>query len=93
MHPSEKKKEHVKFTSYEMARHLSHLSRSLELHEFVILFRPGFSLGEIVNGQTQAARLGIPRSPPLQSLLCPSLTFCTDRRAYSVVITQYFSNR
>lgn len=40
MHPS-KKKTHVKFTSYEMARHLSHLSCSLELHDFVILFRPG----------------------------------------------------
>ena len=50
MHPSEKKKEHVKFTSYEMARHLSHLSRSLELHEFVILFRPGFFFFFFVEG-------------------------------------------
>ena len=55
MHPSKKKK-HVKFTSYEMARHLSHLSCSLELHDFVILFRPGifFFLRGMVNRQTSS---------------------------------------
>lgn len=69
-----------------MAWHLSHLSRSLFWGEWLKDNR----LGEIVNRQTQAARLGIPRPPPLQSLLCPSLTFYTDRRAYSDVITQFF---